>query len=151
MDALIEALGDLRYVQAVDVLFKLRGTEYDALATRALNKIVPERLTNELLAAAKDQQLDSYLRERAMVTLCDISATNSSRQLVPLLDDLTPIVYSRPMPGPEWRICDRAALTIGLLAGLERGALARSRSLYLQVGDREATMRRVREWAKSAQ
>jgi len=113
-EALIEALGDLGYTDAADELFKLRGTEYDAEATRALSKLVPERLATESLATATDRQIDSYLRERALVTLCNISSTNHLREIVPLLDDVTPITYSRSMPGPEWRICDRAAGEHGL-------------------------------------
>ena len=115
VDASIEALGELVYSPAADELFKLRGTRYDAEATRALNKIAPERLQQELLAKAGDNAVDSYLREQALVTLARISATNHVRDIIPLLDDTTPITYSRPLPGPEWRICDRAAATIAML------------------------------------
>jgi HEAT repeat protein len=145
-DALIEALGNLGYAPAADELFKLRGTDYDAEATRALNKLAPDRLTNELLAAAKDKQIDSYLREQALVTLCNISATNCVRDIVPLLDDATPIVYSRPLPGLEWRVCDRAATTIAVLLGWE----SRMLPIYVSPEQREETMTRVREWGKSA-
>ena len=145
-DALIEALGDLGHTPAADELFKLKGTDYDAEATRALNKLAPDRLTNDLLVTAKDKQVDSYVRERAMVTLCNISATNRVRDIVPLLDDVTPIVYSRALPGPEWRICDRAAMTIAVLLGWE----SRMPPTYVRPEQREKTMTRVREWAKSA-
>ena len=118
-DALIEALGDLGYTPAANELFKLQGTDYDAAATRALRKLAPEQLASELLNTAKDKQIDSYVREQALVTLCNISATNHVRDLIPLLDDTTPIVYSRALPGPEWRICDRAAETIAILMGWE--------------------------------
>jgi len=57
------ALGELKYTPAADELFKLRGTDYDAVAISALNKIVPERLAGELLASAKDSHLDR-LRSR---------------------------------------------------------------------------------------
>ncbi len=145
--ALIEALGDLRYAPAVDELFKLRGTDYDAEATRALAKLAPDRLTSELLTTALDKQIDSYMREKAMITLGNISATNRVRDLVPLLDDTTPIVYSRPLPGPEWRVCDRAAATIAILLGWENGRLP----IYVRPEQRAETMNRVRDWAKQAQ
>ena len=146
-DALIEALGDLEYTPATDELFKLRGTDYDAETTRALSKLASGRLTGELLATAKDKQVDSYVRERAMVTLCNISATNHVRDLIPLLDDTTPIVYERTLPGPEWRVCDRAAKTIAILLGWENGRSP----ISIRPEQREETMNRVRDWAKQAQ
>ena len=145
--ALIEALGDLRYTPAVDELFKLRGTDYDAEATRALAKLAPDRLTSELLTTALDKQIDSYMREKAMVILYNISATNRVRDLVPLLNDTTPIVYSRPLPGPEWRVCDRAAETIAILLGWQDRMLP----IFVRPEQREETMNRVRDWAKQAQ
>jgi HEAT repeat protein len=146
-DALIEALGELGYTPAADELFKLRGTDYDVEATRALSKLASDRLTGELLATAKDKQVDSYVRERAMVTLCNISATNHVRDLIPLLDDTTPIVYERTLPGPEWRVCDRVAKTIAILLGWENGRSP----IYIRPEQREETMNRVRDWAKQAQ
>jgi HEAT repeat protein len=146
-DALIEALGDLGYTPAADELFKLRGTDYDAETTRALSKLASDRLTGELLVTAKDKQVDSYVRERAMVTLCNISATNHVRDLIPLLDDATPIVYERTLPGPEWRVCDRAAETIAILLGWENGRSP----IYIRPEQRGKTMNRVRDWAKQAQ
>jgi HEAT repeat protein len=145
--ALIEALGDLGYTPAVDELFKLRGTDNDAEATRALSKLAPDRLTSDLLATAKDKQIDSYVRERAMVTLCNISATNRVRDLIPLLDDTTPIVYERTLPGPEWRVCDRAAATIAVLLGWQDRMLP----IFVRPEQREETMNRVRDWARQAQ
>jgi|GEM_PF-971854 len=143
--ALIEALGDLGYTPAADDLFKLRGTDYDDQATRALAKLAPERFSGSLLATALDKQIDSYVREKAMVTLCAISSTNHVRDLVPLLDDTTPIEYSRPLPGPEWRVCDRAAMTIAVLLGWEN----RMQPIYMRPEQREETMKKVREWANS--
>jgi hypothetical protein len=146
-DALIEALGDLRYAPAADELFKLRGTDYDAAATRTLSKLAPDQLASELLTTAKDKQIDSYMREQALVTLCNISATNHVRDLIPLLDDTTLIVYSRTLPGPEWRICDRAAETIAILLGWEN----RMSLIYVRPEQREEMMNRVRNWAKQSQ
>jgi hypothetical protein len=144
-DALIEALGDLGYIPAANELFRLRGTDHDMEATRALSRIAPDRLTRELLATAKDKQIDSYVREQALVTLCNISATNHVRDIVSLLDDTTPITYSRTLPGPEWRICDRAAATIAVLLGWQD----RMPLLYVRPGQREEMLARVRKWADS--
>jgi HEAT repeat protein len=145
--ALIEALGDLGYLPASNELFKLSGTDYDAEATHALAKLAPDRLADKLIATAKDQKLDSYLREKAMITLSSIAATNRVRELVSLLDDTTPIEYSRPLPGPQWRICDRAAVTISVLLGWEN----RMSPIYIPQEQRDETMKRVRDWAKQAQ
>jgi len=144
-DALIEALGDLAYPPAVDELLKLRGTDYDAEATRALAKLAPDRLTSELLATARDKQIDSYVRERALVTLGNTSATNRVRDLVPLLDDTTPIEYSRPLPGPAWRVCDRAAQTMAILLGWEHPMTLR----FARPDQRDEVITRAREWAKA--
>jgi hypothetical protein len=143
-DALIEALGELEYAPATDELFKLRGSDYDMAATRALCKLAPDRLTGELLGVATDKKLDSYLREQALVTLCTLSATNHVRELIPLLDDVTPIVYSRPMPGAEWRVCDRAAASIATLLGWQQ----RMMPIFVRPEQRDETLKRVREWAK---
>lgn len=145
-DALLEALADLGYTPAVDELFKLRGTDYDAQATRALAKLAPDRLTGEILAVAHDKKTDSYLRERALVTLCNISATNRVRDLIPLLDDTTPIEYSRTLPGPLMRVCDSTARTIPILLGWEH----RLGLSYVRPDQREELMARAREWAKTS-
>ena len=142
---LIEALGDLQYAPAADELFKLSGTDYEVAALAALGKLAPDRLTVQLMTTVKDKQTDSYLREKAIVTLCNLSATNHLRDLVPLLDDTTPIDYERPLPGPEWRICDRAAVTISILLGWENRMPAMS--MYMRPEQREQLMARVREWA----
>ena len=146
--ALIEALGDLRYAPATDELFKLSGTDYEGVATAALGKLAPTRLTEQLLVTAKDKQVDSYLREKALVTLCNLSATNCVRELIPLLDDTTPITYSPPMRlAVDWQVCDRAAVTIATLLGWEN----RMAPVYYPQEKRAETMTRVRDWAKQTQ
>jgi HEAT repeat protein len=145
--ALIEALGDLGYTPAADELFKLRGSDYDAETIRALAKLAPDRLADQLIATAQDKQMDSYLREKALVALGNIAATNRVRELIPLLDDTTPIVYSRSPPGFEWRICDRAADTMALLLGWQD----RMRPVFARPEQREELLNRAREWAKQAQ
>lgn len=147
VNALIEALATLQYAPAVDDLSKLRSTDHNAAATRALATLVPERLGSELLAKAADKQLDSYLREQAMVSLCALSLTNHVRGFVPLLDDVTPIAYERPLPGPEWRVCDRAAVSIALMLGWRHPITPR----VLTPQEREDLMIRARAWAKSPQ
>jgi HEAT repeat protein len=146
--ALIQALRDLAYAPAADELFKLAGTDYEETAADALAKLAPGRLASNLLAVCQDPKTDSYLREKAMVTLGTLSATNCARALVPLLDDLTPIVYSPPLrSGGDWRICDRAALTIATLLGWE--GQPRNRRMMMPVEQRQELMTRVREWAKT--
>jgi HEAT repeat protein len=142
---LIEALGDLRYTAAADELLKLRGTDYDVPATLALSQIVPDRLAGELIAQAKDSQLDSYLRERALITLSHLSLTNRIRELIPLLEDVTPIHYEQPMRGPEWRICDRVAVSIVVMLGWEHPIALRLATPQR----REQWMKQAQEWAKS--
>jgi HEAT repeat protein len=150
--ALIDALGDLQYSPAVDELISLSGTDFNSVsrsdyhdaATQALGKLAPDRLADQLMVAITNKQTDSYLREEAMVTLCTVSATNRVRELIPLLDDTTPIEYGRPMPGPSWRVCDRAAETIAIMLGWERNAMPH----FATLAQREELMNRARAWAK---
>jgi HEAT repeat protein len=146
-DAIIEALGDLGYLPAADELFSLRGTNYDAEATRALGKLAPDRLADELLKVAQDKKVDGYLREKALIALGNSSATNRVRELIPLLDDTTVIEYSRPMPGAQMKVCDRAASTIGIFLGWEDNRMSR---MFLRPEEQEKTLTRARQWAKEA-
>ena len=141
--ALIEALGDLGYIPATDELFKLRGTDYDVEVTRALAKVAPDRLAADLLPLALNKENDSYEREHAMLALSDISATNHVRDLLPLLDDTTPIVYFPPMGRREWRVCDRAAVTMAVMLGWQN-----RRTLFMEYEQQEELINRVRDWAK---
>ena len=143
--ALIEALGDLQYTPAMDDLARLSGTEYDDAATRALDKMPRNELVEKLLANAHDKPLDSYLREKALLTMCNLSLTNRVRDLRPLLDDPTPIVYSPPLTlGPPWRICDSAAEAMAILLGWQNDPM----SVIINPGQRDELMARVREWAR---
>ena len=146
--ALIESLGNLKYTGAVDALMELRETEYEADATQALSKLSPDRLSVILLAQAKDNQIDSYFREQALVGLGNLGGTNAVQQLIPLLDDTTPIVYSRQIPGREWRICDRAALTIAIMLGWEEKRAPLFNLYMISPQRREEMISRVRDWAK---
>ena len=98
---------------------------------------------DQLVATAINKQIDSYLREKATVTLWSLYATNRVRDLVPLLDDITPIVYERQLLGPPWRICDRATATISILLGWETPM----QPSFMSPKAREQLMTRVREWA----
>jgi HEAT repeat protein len=146
VDALIEALGDLRYAPAADELFKLRKDDYVTEINLALYRTDPKRLTDKLLTEAKDKAADSYLREKALATLDDLSATNCVREIIPLLDDVTPIVYSRPMPWGEWRICDRAAVTIASMLGW---GVRNPMILHARPEQREEWLKQARDWSKT--
>ena len=66
--------------------------------------------------------------------------------LIPLLDDHTVVPGVRMMPGREWRICDRAAMTLAALMG---------RTVRLAPDDarreqRDEQIEPVRQWLKSA-
>jgi hypothetical protein len=143
--ALIEALGDLRYAPVADDLFKLLGSDHDADAVAALAKLAPDRLAGQMLASALDKQLDSFRREQALLTLSDLKATNRVREIIPLLDDETPVAYSQPRPGAAWRICDRAATTIAALLGWQNPALP---MFIVQRDQRDELLARARAWAK---
>ena len=143
---LIKALGDLNYTPAVDVLAHFIGTEYEDGATQALGKLDRASATASLLATAGNRQVDSFIREKMLLTLVSINATNCVRDLIPLLDDTTPIVYSQAPFGKEWRVCDRALLTIlGLLDWYQPAPI----TIMTNQQRREALMQKVRDWAKN--
>lgn len=145
-DELIEVLGDFGYAPAIDELMKLRGTDHDTEAALALNKLAPDRMADEYLKTALDKQVDSYLREKALVALSRSSATNRIRELIPLLDDTTVIEYFRTLPhGMEMRICDRTAMTIARMLRWQDFLMARP---ILPPKQRDDLMSRVRDWAK---
>jgi HEAT repeat protein len=141
---LIDALGDLRYLPATNELFKLRATDYESDATRALAKLVPEQLADALIATASNRQEDGYLRGRALVTLGTLGVTNRIQELIPLLNDNSWITYSGVMPEPPAKICDQAAETIAILLGWQDETVAR----FARPAQREEMLKRVREWAK---
>jgi hypothetical protein len=107
-----------------------------------LSQLAPDRLSLELLSVATNKQVNSYLRERALVTLGQVSTTNFVQNIIPLLDDETHIVYSSRMPNSDWKVCDRAAITIAILLKWEH-----SINLRFNLERREETIERVRKWA----
>ncbi len=115
---IIEALGDLGYHPAEERLFGfLAGADYPISAGAALKKLAPERLVQNLTQQACDKKLDPALREQALLILETPPAAGAATTLAPLLDDRTVIPGRRPLPGREWRICDRAADAIATLLG----------------------------------
>ena len=148
-DALISALGEMKYTPAVDELLKLDRTTYGFEASVELNRIAPDRAADQLLKTALDKQADSYAREQALIALARSSATDRVRELIPLLDDTTPIVYPRPLPaGWEWRICDRTSQIIAIMLGWEDRRHPRQFTNPQSRQKRDDLMARVRDWAK---
>jgi HEAT repeat protein len=115
--ALIEALGDLHYQPAEERIFTLLDGPHAVSAGKALKELAPERLARRLEAEACDTKADPQARDRALLLLGTAPANSSATGLIPLLDDTTVVPGRRPLPGREWRICDRAATTISTLLG----------------------------------
>jgi len=115
--ALIEALGDLHYQPAEERIFPLLDGSHLVSAVHALKQLAPEKLARRLETQACDKKADPQVRDRALVLLGMPPANSSATALIPLLDDTTIVPGRRPIPGREWRICDRAAATIATLLG----------------------------------
>jgi HEAT repeat protein len=115
--ALIEALGDLHYEPAEERIFALLDGPHAPSAGKALKQLAPEKLARRLVSQACDKKADAPSRDRALQLLGTPPVSGSATELVPLLDDTTIVPGRRPMPGREWRICDRAAETISTLLG----------------------------------
>jgi HEAT repeat protein len=115
--ALIEDLGDLHCQAAEERIFGLLDGSHGAAAAKALKELAPEKLARRLVAEARDQKADPQLRDRALQMLGTPPAAGSTGELIPLLDDTTVVPGQRQAAGREWRICDRAAATIGALMG----------------------------------
>ncbi len=144
-DALAESLGLMRYQPATEDLFRLLGTPHAHSAMLALSRLAPDRLAEWLLARAQDKQAPPVNRDDALIRLCTYGTTNNLPDLVPLLDDTTPIRYENQVVAKGWRICDRAADTIaGLLGWPER------LRPFITPQRREALLNKAKEWAKLA-
>jgi HEAT repeat protein len=115
--ALIEALGELHYQPAEERIFALLEGAHALSAGKALKQLAPEKLARRLEEEACDKKADPQARDRALLLLGTPPANSSATGLIPLLDDTTVVPGRRPMPGREWRICDRAAATIATLLG----------------------------------
>jgi hypothetical protein len=142
--ALVETLGELKYEPATETIVGLVGSPNTIAAVNALKKLAPAELTKRLLAVADDKNALAQARDEALTLLSDAPGANAS-DLVPLLDDHTAIPGMRPMPGREWRICDRAAMTLAALLG-------RSVRLapMMPVEERDQQIDQVKQWLKSA-
>jgi hypothetical protein len=115
--ALMEALGKLHYQPAEERMFGLLDGPHAASAAKALKELAPEKLARRLVAEARDKKADPPSRDRALLLLATPPANGSVTELIPLLDDNTIVPGLRPMPGREWRICDRAAEAISGMLG----------------------------------
>jgi hypothetical protein len=115
--ALIEALGDLHYQPAEERIFGLLDGAHGASAAKALKQLAPEKLARRLVAAACDKKADPSARDRALSLLATPPAGGSATELIPLLDETTIVPGIRPLPGREWRICDRAGEAISAMLG----------------------------------
>lgn len=115
--AMIEALGSLHYQPAEEQIFGLLDGPYSASAGKALKQLAPDKLAERLMSIACDKKADGPTRDRALAIMETPPVSGSVKALVPLLDDTTTVPGRRPMPGREWRICDRAAETISALLG----------------------------------
>ncbi len=143
--ALMEALGTLHYQPAEERLFGLLDGAHASSAARALKQLAPDKLGRRLVAEACDKQADVPARDRALLLLATPPAHGSATELLPLLDDTTVVPGLRPMPGREWRICDRAAEAIA-------GMLGRSLrfSPNQSVEQRDQQIEQIRQSVKAA-
>jgi HEAT repeat protein len=115
--ALIEALGGLHYQQAQERIFGLLDGPHAASAAKALKQLAPEKLARRLIVEACDKKAEASARDRALLLLATPPANGSTAELIPLLDDTTIVAGIHPLPGREWRICDRAAEAISEMLG----------------------------------
>ena len=116
-DALIESLGALHYYPAAERILGLLDGAHAVSAAKALKQLAPDKLLLRLVAEARDKKADPSSRDTALLLLAMPPSKAPAADLIPLLDDTTVVPKARPMPGREWRICDRAAETIGALLG----------------------------------
>jgi hypothetical protein len=143
--ALMEALGDLHYQPAAERMFGLLDGPHATSAAKALKQLAPEKLARRLVAQACDRKADAPSRDRALQLLGTPPAGGSATELAPLLDDTTVVPGRRPLPGREWRICDRAAETISTLLGRS------VRMMPMQTTDmRDAQIEQIRQSLKAA-
>jgi hypothetical protein len=143
--ALIEALGNLHYQPAEERIFGLLDGPHAASAAKALKQLAPDKLALRLVAEACDKKAEASSRDRALALLATPPATGSATDLIPLLDDNTMVPGLRPLPGREWRICDRAAEAI---AGILGRPMRMSPAQTLEQRDQQ--IEQIRQSAKAA-
>lgn len=120
VDSLAEALGELKYPPAVDILFDMVNGESGPAAVEALDRMAPGRIRTRLLAEACNPAKSPEDRDRALQLLLEVSPNrDAARRLEPLLDDTSEIVRkvgAAPLAREwRWRLCDRAVQTIAHL------------------------------------
>jgi HEAT repeat protein len=143
--AFMEALGNLHYQPAEERMFGLLDGAHGTSAAKALKQLAPETLARRLVAEACDKQADPPSRDRALLLLATPPANGSATELIPLLDDTTIVAGLRPVPGREWRICDRAAEAIsGMVGRPVRFSQAQT------IEERDQQIEQIRQSAKAA-
>jgi HEAT repeat protein len=143
--ALMEALGNLHYQPAEERIFGLLDGAHAASAAKALKQLAPEKLARRLVAEACDKKADPPSRDRALALLATPPANGPATDLIPLLDDTTIVPGLRPLPGREWRICDRAAEAIsGMLGRPMRMSSAQT------IEQRDQQIEQIRQSVKAA-
>ena len=145
MTALLEAVGDLHYQPAVDLILGLLDGEHSTAAAAALKQLAPDQLARRLVAVACDKNANPQARDRALLLLSTAAPGNVIPDLVPLLDDNTVVPGPRIPAGREWRVCDRAAAAIAALLG------STDRIMPMQTaGQRDSQIEQIRQWLKAA-
>jgi hypothetical protein len=138
-------LGNLHYRPAEERIFGLLDGPHAASAAKALKQLAPEKLARRLVTEACDKKADASTRDRALLLLAMPPANGATAELIPLLDDTTIVPGIRPVPGREWRICDRAAEAIsGLLGRPLRMSPAQSNE------ERDQQIEQIRQSVKAA-
>jgi HEAT repeat protein len=145
VSALIEALGKLHYQPATQLLLDSLTGKNAAPAAHALKILAPEKLLPRLIAVAVDKTAPVANRDEALALLGEVGSPDVAAAIVPLLDDRTGVPGFRPMPGREWRVCDRAALAIAALLGRQ---LRMAPIMPTEMRDQQ--IEQVRQWVKAA-
>jgi hypothetical protein len=140
-DSLIQALGELNYAPAAELLLPELGGASHVAAVTALKRLSPERLENALLTTACDRQADSGRRALALMTLSGLPAKARVRELLPLLDETTALITDPRGSSWNWRLCDHAAAVMAKLLDWELP------NLFTEPTRRDELIKRLREWS----
>jgi HEAT repeat protein len=143
--ALIEALGKLHYQPATQLFLDSLSGKNAAPAAHALKILAPDKLLPRLIAVAGDKTAAVANRDQALLLLGEVGSPDAAAAIVPLLDDRTGVPGFRPMPGRDWRVCDRAALTVAALLGRQ---LRMAPMMPTEMRDQQ--IEQVRQWVKAA-
>jgi HEAT repeat protein len=120
VNAMAQAMGELRYMPAVEPLFAMLDGDCGLAAARALDQLAPDLLRGKLMDTACDPRRDPEDRDRALQLLLQTAPSKSeARRLEPLLDEGAEVSVKSPR-GPAmgrmgWRLSDRAVQVIAHL------------------------------------